>query len=233
MGKIKGLSFDMYRTLINTKDFHEQAVLEILRKNNAESIDPSIFHRRWDEIYDDIYLSLNSNEFKLLYDISIESLKLVMQEFGVKGDPKTGVDIWISKYQGADLYPDVSEVFEILSKRYPIVITSNVDNNDPGYSMFRKKNLPIKAIITSETSRSYKPNEKIFKDALSILGLQPDEVLHIGDSQRADILGGKNIGMITAWVKRKPSENLMEGIPKPDYIINNIRELLDLDCLND
>lgn len=231
MGKIKGLSFDMYRTLINTKDFHEQAVLEILKKNNAESVDPSIFHRRWDEIYDDIYLSLNSDEFKPLYDISIESLKLVMQEFGVKGDPKADVDIWVSKYENADLYPDVNEVFEILSKKYLIVITSNVDNNDPGYSMLRKKNLPIKAFITSETSRSYKPDEKIFRDALSVLGLQPDEVLHTGDSQRADILGGKKIGMVTAWVKRKPSEDLMEGIPEPNYIISSIRELLDLDCL--
>ncbi len=194
MRKIKGLSFDMYRTLIDTKDFHEQAVCEILKQNGAESIEPSLFHRRWDDIYDDIYLSLKPNEFKLLYDISIESLKLVMQEFEVKGDPKAGVDIWTKKYENADLFPDVIEVFNILAKKYPIVITSNVDNNDPGYSMFIKKNLPIKAVITSETSRSYKPDEKIFRDALSILGLQPDEVLHIGDSQRADILGGKKSG---------------------------------------
>lgn len=231
MGKIKGLSFDMYRTLIDTRDFHEQAVIEILKQNNAGSVEPSIFHRRWDEIYDDICFSLNANEFKSLYEISIESLKLVMQEFGVKGDPKSGVDMWISKYENADLFPDVAEVFDILAKKYPIVITSNVDNKDPGFAMLRKKNLPIKAVITSETSRSYKPDEKIFKDALSILGLQPYEVLHIGDSQRADILGGKKVGMITAWVKRKSSENLMDGIPEPDYIISNIREILDLDCL--
>lgn len=42
MSKIKSLSFYMYRTLIGTKDFHEQAVVEILKISNIDSVDPGL-----------------------------------------------------------------------------------------------------------------------------------------------------------------------------------------------
>lgn len=228
MRKIKSLSFDMYRTLIDTRDFHEQSVREILEQNSATLVNLNDFHSRWDEIYDEIYLALSEDEFMSLYEVSIESLCRTMREFGVKGDPKAGADLWLSKYENAGLFPEVEEVLHILAKKYPIVITSNVDNNDLGYAMLRKKNLPIEAVITSESSRSYKPQEKIFKDALSILGCRPEEVLHIGDSQRADVLGAKKFGMIAVWVKRRPSDKLKQGIPKPDYEITDLRELLEI-----
>jgi len=228
MSKIKGLSFDMYRTLIDTKDFHEQAVEEILKLNGAHSIDPQIFHSRWDEIYDEIYLALGESEFMRLYDVSIESLRQTMKEFGIDGDPKAGTDLWIIKYEKADLYPEVEEVLEILSEKYPIIITSNVDNDDKGFAMLRAKNLPVCAIVTSESSRSYKPDEKIFEDALSILKFQPEEILHIGDSQTADVLGGKRFRMLTAWLNRPPSKKLKAGIPIPDYEIQSLRDLLGI-----
>jgi len=228
MKKIKGLSFDMYRTLIDTKDFHEQAVQEILNLSNANSIDLHAFHSRWDEIYDEVYLASGKSEFMRLYDVSVESLRQAMKEFGINGDPKKGVDLWLGKYEKADLYLEVSEVLKILSEKYPVIITSNVDNDDMGYAMLREKNLPVCAIVTSESSKSYKPDTKIFEDALLILQLQPKEVLHIGDSQTADVLGGKKAGMLTAWLNRPPTKKLKDGIPAPDYEIQNLCELLDI-----
>ncbi|MEK7396863.1 MAG: HAD family hydrolase [Candidatus Poribacteria bacterium] len=228
MPKIKGLSFDMYRTLIDTKKFHEKAVDEILRINNAESVDADAFHTRWDEVYDVIYMSLADGEFKRLFEVSVESLRLTMEEFCVQGDPEAGARLWLSKYDKADLYTEVQEVLKILSERYPIIITSNVDNEDIGYAMLRRKNLPVRAIITSETSRSYKPDGKIFDDAVSALQCQPDEILHIGDSQSADVLGGKKAGMITVWLNRPPIKKLRHDIPDPDYEIQTLTDLLDI-----
>jgi FMN phosphatase YigB (HAD superfamily) len=112
--EIKGLSFDMYRTLIDTKKFHEQAVEEILKINNAESVDADVFHTRWDEIYDVIYLSLSNGEFKRLYQVSVENLHLTMEEFGVKDDPESVARLWLSKYDKVDLYTEVQEVLNKL-----------------------------------------------------------------------------------------------------------------------
>jgi len=228
MGKIRALSFDMYRTLIDTEDFHEQTVREILARESANSVDVDTFHSRWDEIYDNVYMALGPDEFMCLYDVSVESLSRTFCEFGIDGDPKAGVDIWLSKYENAGLFPEVEEVLHSLAAKYPMVVISNVDDDDPGYAMFRTKNLPFRAILTSESCRSYKPHGRMFKKALSILECRPEVALHIGDSQRADVLGAKKAGMFAAWLNRR-SDKLRPGIPAPDYEITDLRELLDLD----
>ena len=228
MGKIKALSFDMYRTLLDTKDFHEQAVRAILAREGADSVDPDVFHTRWDEVYDDVHLSMKPSEFMRERDVALESLRRVLREFGINGDAKAGVHEWLDLYEDAGLFLEVEEVLNILAKRYPMVVVSNVDNADRGYASFRRKNLPFRAIITSETFRSYKPHGRLFQEALSVLKCQPGEVLHIGDSQRADVGGAKNAGMLAAWLNRR-SEKLRSDIPAPDYVITNLRELLELD----
>ena len=230
MGKIKALSFDMYRTLIDTKDFHEQAIREILEREGAELLDVDVFHSKWDEIFDEVWLSLGADDFIREYDVSLRSLQRTFREFGIEGDPEVGVGIWLRKYENADLYKEVEEVLGILSEKYPMVIISNVDNDDLGYAMFKKKNLPFRAIITSESFRSYKPHGKMFREALSILKCQPEEVLHVGDSQNSDVLGAKKAGMFAVWLNRR-SDKLKPGIPAPDYEIANLRELLDIDVL--
>jgi FMN phosphatase YigB (HAD superfamily) len=53
------------------------------------------------------------------------------------------------------------------------------------------------------------------------------EVLYVGDSQSADILGAKNAGMPVAWVNRDGSP-LREGVPQPDHEIASLSDLLEL-----
>jgi len=225
--KIKALSFDMYRTLLDTKDFHEQAVEEILTRAGADSVDRDVFHSKWDEFYEDVHIEMRQDRFIRERDVSVESLRRTLQEFGVDYDPVAGTELWLEQYEKADLYPEVVEVLSMLAERYPMIVTSNVDNDDEGYAVFRTKKLPFTHIITSEDCRSYKPHGKIFQTALSTLECQPAEVLHIGDSQRSDVVGAKKAGMIAVWLNRK-AEKLKPGI-EPDYEITDLRELLHLD----
>ena len=227
MSKIKALSFDMYRTLIDTKDFHEQAIHEILVRENATSVDPDAFHARWDEYYEDVHIEMRPDGFIREGDVAVESLRRTFREYGIDGDAEAGFSIWNHKYKDVDLYPEVEEVLKELAGEFPLIVVSNVDNDDFGYAMFREKNLPFLDIITSESYRSYKPHEKLFRVALSVLKCQPAEVLHIGDSQRSDVVGAKNFGMRAAWLNRR-SDKLKPGI-EPDYEITNLKELLHLD----
>lgn len=224
---IKALSFDMYRTLLDTKDFHEQAVREILIREKAESIDPEIFHSRWDQVYDEVHLAMKPDHFMTEREVSIESLRIMFDEYGIKGDAEAGVGLWLVKYDKADLYQEVEEVLRILAKKYQMVIVSNVDNNDRGYAMVRSKNLPFLDTITSDSFKSYKPYNKLFKEALNVLKCKPEEVLHIGDSQRADVMGAKNFGMKAAWLNRS-DHKLRDDIPAPDFEITDLRELLEI-----
>lgn len=228
MSKIKGISFDMYRTILNTENFHEQAIREFLQLIGADSVDVEKFHQRWDEIFDQEHLYVSSSEFVSLYEISVRSLEVALKEFGLRGDAKLGVDMWRKKYENAKLYPEVEEVMHKLAQRCPIVITSNVDNDDPGYIVVKNKGLPVRAIITSESIRVYKPNKRIFDEALKVLGCEPAEAIHVGDSLVSDVLGAKQAGMIAVYVDRGHRESPKDKLPSPDHVISNLNQIFEL-----
>ena len=88
------------------------------------------------------------------------------------------------------------------------------------------------AIAISETVGWRKPRKEIFHAVLDELEVAPDEVLHVGDSLRADIAGAAPLGMRTAWITRRvrdPEARLREHEgPAPDHQVADLAELLEL-----
>ena len=71
-----------------------------------------------------------------------------------------------------------------------------------------------------------KPDSDMFIRACNALAIQPQELLHVGDCGRADILGGLNAGCQTAWFPEY-------GVGKPLTVLphielDNVAELLTL-----
>lgn len=94
-------------------------------------------------------------------------------------------------------------VLEKLSKTYPFVLVSNFYGNvetvlkDFGIDGYFRK------IIESAVVGVRKPDPAIFRMGVEALGLQPDEVLVVGDSYRKDILPAESIGCHVLWLKGK------------------------------
>jgi FMN phosphatase YigB (HAD superfamily) len=85
-------------------------------------------------------------------------------------------------------------------------------------------------VITLGDYKMRKPHKTPFNTALKNLGLKPEEVIFVGDNPQRDIAGGNKIGMKTVLAKyglfikgTKSSKN-----EKPDYTINNFKDLLKL-----
>jgi FMN phosphatase YigB (HAD superfamily) len=51
-------------------------------------------------------------------------------------------------------------------------------------------------LVDSQTIGFSKPDPRIFEHALSQLGLEPDELLHVGDYHSMDVVGARNAGVI-------------------------------------
>jgi 2-haloacid dehalogenase len=58
-------------------------------------------------------------------------------------------------------------------------------------------------------------------------GVGVAEILHSGQSQFTDMVGGKPLGLTVAWVNRR-SIDLDPSVPKPDHIFSDIQSLLPL-----
>lgn len=78
-------------------------------------------------------------------------------------------------------------------------------------------------VMTLSYEHGYvKPHASIFVTTLERLKVNPNQSLHVGDDPIADVKGAKDVGMKTAFVKRK------EGKTNADIEIGRITELATL-----
>jgi len=75
-----------------------------------------------------------------------------------------------------------------------------------------------------------KPSEGFFNMALQRMETTADEALFIGDDVLTDVLGAQKLGAVSVLVKTGvySEEVLNETEKKPDYILENVNELLEL-----
>lgn len=92
-------------------------------------------------------------------------------------------------------------ILQTLSERYPMMLVSNfygnVDEVLRAYDLRRY----FRGIIESAVVGVRKPNPAIFRLGVVAMGLEPEQVLVVGDSLRKDILPARSIGCHTAWIK--------------------------------
>jgi HAD superfamily hydrolase (TIGR01549 family) len=70
---------------------------------------------------------------------------------------------------------------------------------------------------------SWKPDAVIFQHALTLLGLQPHEVIYVGDNFFADVLGARNAGLKPVLID---PDNLFPEADCP--VIHDLGELVEL-----
>ena len=71
----------------------------------------------------------------------------------------------------------------------------------------------------------YKPAPQIFEAALSTLGAQSGEAVHVGDLRRTDIAGAAALGMTTVRYRGLHDDRGEDGGPEADFVIDRHREL--------
>lgn len=123
--------------------------------------------------------------------------------------------------------PYAKEALEYLSGKYTVYAASN--------AMFRQqmKRLKIAGMTEyfdkfffSEELGFFKPSKGFFDACFAELsGVQPGEVMMIGDSVSADINGGAEYGLKTCWLNRRGQST---GGVKADYIISSLSEIKEI-----
>lgn len=66
-------------------------------------------------------------------------------------------------------------------------------------------------MISTDTTRAYKPYRGIFDIALRISGCAPDEVVHVGDSYDTDVVGARDTGsrpMLLLWGRERQHDDV-------------------------
>ena len=89
---------------------------------------------------------------------------------------------------------------ETLHDTYQLAVISNNFGNTQGWCDEYGLSPLLEVIIDSTVLGIAKPDARIFEAALSELGVMPSQAIYVGDSYAADMVGGKNAGLWTAWL---------------------------------
>ena len=218
----KAVLLDYYGTLVEEDDAHLNHIIQLISDHSPAAPSITQVGRRWWELMGTMCRAAHGTDFQTQRGVEVESLRQVLHEFNAPFDAEKLTQPIFAHWQKPGAYPDAVEFVRQL--HVPACIVSNVDAADLRSAM-GLQGWTFSHVVTSEECQAYKPRPEMFMAALGKLGLQPGDVLHVGDSPSSDIEGARQMGIDVAWVNRhaKPAP-----ATTPTYSVTDLRELLPL-----
>jgi 2-haloalkanoic acid dehalogenase type II len=216
----KLLSFDVYGTLVNTPPANAKAFRTIVEESGASHVDPMAVYQFW-EARNIAHYGEPYHSYK---EICRSSLEEAFREFGISGGTGDLIERYFAIFAEMELYPDVLPTLEKLSRTHRLALVSNIDDDLLSATRLHRE---FDLVCTAERARGYKPDGTLFRYLIANAGVELPEILHSGQSQFTDMVGGKPLGLTIAWINRRGIA-LHDSVPSPDYVFPDIRSLLPL-----
>ncbi len=220
----KIISFDIFQTLVDVNERIPEIWRGILKDDYTDEKarqGAKAILRTFPNVYEQ---AVQAEPFKTMDEVYQECAHKAIENLAFKISPQDVVENLMDQHSKAPFYHEVLDCIAKLRPKYQIILSS--DSNHLMVDDLICKIRYDKAFI-SDDLKSYKGDKsgKFFRTVLSQMDADPKEIIHIGDSS-ADILGAHRAGITSCWINR---DNRKWSNPiKPDLIIQNFNELIDL-----
>ncbi|MFQ5910745.1 MAG: HAD family hydrolase [Thermoplasmata archaeon] len=216
--EISVLFFDAYGTILEDIKYTILEVSENIVNDYELGMTGEDFLDEWSEKFWDVL----DNDFHTIKEANEMSLGMMFKDHKIKSDPLEYTESLHQRWFYADIYPEVKKILELLHE-IPKCVVSNADD-DFLSACLESNDLSFDEVITSESTKSYKPAKKIFRAALKKMGCRPGEAMHLGDSLDRDVVGAANSGIPAIWVNRE-KERLGSAPTKPALEVPDLEGL--------
>lgn len=213
---VKAVFIDFYGTLV-----HEDG--RIIKQISQEIYDTGIAQNKsdiglfwWNEFQTAFNISYGDN-FETQRILEYKSLDKTIKHFNSTADANILSNLMFNHWINPPIFDESKELFKKCP--VPIYILSNIDRDDI-LQAIKYHNLTPNGVFTSEDAKSYKPRKELFELALKATKLNPEDVVHIGDSLSSDVKGAMSVGINAIWINRGNRE-----VPKG---VNSVDNLLDV-----
>ena len=149
----------------------------------------------------------------------------IYQRLGLSQKMKDAYVEWFCT-RAAESLAENRRWLETLHGTYQLAVISNNFGNTRGWCDEYGLSPLLEAIIDSTVLGIAKPDARIFQAALSELDVAPAHAIYVGDSYSADMVGGKNAGLWTAWLVGEQER----ACPDPSMVdvkLSHLHELTD------
>jgi len=200
---VQALVFDTYGTVVDWRG----GVLEVargLRGMQGLAVDWDAFLVDWDTrpILD--LINTGQMPWMTMEAVHRHALGLSLARFGMGGLTDGEIDQLVTARWRLRPWPDSVPGLTRLKARYVISPLSNA--SFVGMVKLAKfAGLPWDCVLTAENARFYKPHPDVYRTAVSLLGLRPEQVLMVA-AHNYDLRAAQEQGLLTAFVPR-PTEH--------------------------
>lgn len=222
--KFKAVFMDFYGTVAGGDAEAIEAVCAKVVRDLRLQTDAHRFAAAWGGAFFRSLDDCRMNGFRSLYACECDSLVATCEALSVRVAPEAYVDELMEYMSAPSLHDDAKATLERIG--LPVCCVSNADV-DHLHAAIDHHDLPFAEVVCSEGVRCYKPDAGIFKAALNLLSLRPDEVIHIGDSLHSDVAGARNAGITSVWLCRDRRVHDV-GDAQADHKVASLNDLHDI-----
>lgn len=204
---MKAVFCDFYGTVVYENGPQSFEVIKRIFKN-SEAPSPEAVVGYWWKVFAERLAAAYGENYQTQYHSALDSFVDVIDHYQASADPRKMCDIMVQHWCNPPIYDETPAFLENLE--CPIYFVTNSDDLFIDEAV-KNHGLTPDGMFTSEQARHSKPRKELFLYALDKAGLQPEEVVHIGDSLRGDVQGAAAAGIKPIWLNRE-GKDVPEGI---------------------
>ncbi len=224
---LKAVLFDFDDTLEDWSGSRPRRYDECTRLAAELGLEPGEFIKRFKDIE---YRFLTRERSVAKFDRTLW-FGAALKSFGIE-DGKLARKLCDAYWEAAlscKAMPGAQELIRSLKGKYKLGIISDSDGSR-SIKLRRMKHLGLyedfRAVITGDVIKAVKPDIRLFQLSAKRLGVRPEEILMVGDHPETDLLGAKQVGMATCWIRHGYwSDNTTKNYPYVDFVIERIADV--------
>lgn len=228
---VKALTFDVFGTVV---DWRSSIIRELCALGSSRGIesDWERFADEWRGGYAPAMNKVRTGElpWKSIDTLHRMVLDRLLSEFRIEELSESEKEYLNRAWHRLDPWPDSVAGIERIRKGYIAATLSN-GNVSLLVNMAKHAGINWDCILSSELAGHYKPDREVYLTAVSLLGLEPHNVMMVA-AHTDDLLAARSLGLKTAFVKRPlefgPSSRSedAEGLPF-DFVVRDFLDLAD------
>jgi 2-haloacid dehalogenase len=174
--KTTTLTFDCYGTLIDWESGACRALRDIYGYSRSEVTDDALI---------DLFLHADARIIRekiFPYPKVLQRVaQSVAESLRVRSDPALEAS-FASSLPTWPMFEETNPSPIWLARRYRLAIISNVDDHQLSQTV-KQLGMPFEVIVTSEQTKSYKPDRAIFDRAVKLIREHPGSIIHIAEGR--------------------------------------------------
>jgi 2-haloacid dehalogenase len=220
---VKALTFDVFGTVV---DYYSTIVSEgeqLAQRKGLPQVDWGAFALAWRSHYNPFIQRVEQHELPWTKLDTLHRLALeeVLTEFHITNLTEAEKVQLNRVWHRLQPWPDSVAGLTLLRQKFVLATLSN-GNVALLTNMAKYSGLPWDCILSAELARAYKPNPAVYRMAIELLDLPPEQIMLVA-AHPYDLLAAQSHGFKTAFLPRfleyGPKQTNPDSAPHPGFDI--------------